>query len=743
MACRHARSLVVAASIIPLCVQAAAAGAQAAPGRHAADPQAASQPEGAAAALQADDIVVTATKRAEDVQNVPLAVTAFGGAQLQALNVRDIGSLGFTIPNVALDDNGTSKGYANFSIRGIGVNSSIPSIDPTVGLFVDGVYQGINAGQLFDNFDLEAIEVLRGPQGVLFGRNVTGGAVLVRTRKPTDTLEVRGRIGTESGPRMVADASISGPLVAGKLTAKLAAYYTYDDGWFRNLYDGSSFGKDRQFIVRPSLRFTPSPSVEFLLRLEHGQAEGDGPASQNHAVYSRSSHDFLVNTRGFYDNRWNQATLETNVGVGFGDGEITNIAAWRRFVGDTLSDLDGVGTTQFDIGTYTKQRQLSEELRYAGTFGRFEPTVGLYYFTQDLTYLEDRTLAGGSVRRAGGGKGTFDTLGAFGAVDWHFTETLTLNLGGRFTYERKKVEIATIRATGTDYVARTITPDFLSRKSWRDFSPKVGLQWKPGSLTQAYAFYAKGFRSGGYNFRNTLLGAAPGPFDSESQNAYEVGVKQKIRGVGSVNLAVFRNIIDDIQREVQVPVVGVGIAQLIQNVGKAQVQGFEGEILLTPFRHLVLSGQFGYTDGKYKSLSVDLNGDGVIDALDFALKLPRQSPWTYGTSATLDMPLPGGVASARLAYNHRDSAFHTDNNLGFYRPIDLIDANLSFTPEGGSLTFSLYGKNLTNETMYGNDAVLPDTPAFGGDGALGPRPLPTFSPLSRGRVYGGEIRFHF
>jgi len=699
---------------------------------------------GGAADALSQEIIVTATKRAEDVQNVPLAVTGFGEAQLKALNFRDVSSLSYSMPNVALDDNGTSKGYANFSIRGVGVNSSIPSIDPTVGLFVDGVYQGINAGQLFDNFDLEAIEVLRGPQGVLFGRNVTGGAVLVRTRKPSDTLEFRGRLGVETGLRMVADAAVSGPLIDGKLTAKLAAYYTYDQGWFRNLLDDSKFGRDRQFIVRPMLRFTPTDSLEMLLRYEHGEANGDGPPTQNHAVYSRNSHDFLVNTRGFYDNNWDSATAEANLNTGFGDGTITNIFGWRRFEGDSLSDLDGTPTVQFDIQTYTDQEQFSDELRYAGTFGPVQVTTGLYYFTQDLTYLEQRTLAGGTVTRNGGGKGRFDTMGAFGAIDWHFTRSLTLNLGLRYTREKKKVRIATIRTGGADLAAHTFVPDFASQDRWTDLSPKIGLQWKPSDATQAYAFYAKGFRSGGYNFRNTLLGAEPGPFDSEGADAYEVGLKQRLFDNRlKLNLAVFQNTIHDIQREVQIPVVGVGIAQLIQNVGTARIRGFEGEASLKVTRQFVIAGQVGYTNGEYRKISVDLNGDGIINALDYALKLPRQSPWTYGGSATLDIPVGDGVASARASYSHRDKAYHTDNNLGFYNAIDTVDLNLSYSPGGSNLTFNVYAKNLTNETMYGNDAVLPDTPTFGGDGAAGPRPLPTFSPLSRGRVIGGEVRFEF
>ena len=158
---------------------------------------------------------------------------------------------------------------------------------------------------------------------------------------------------------------------------------------------------------------------------------------------------------------------------------------------------------------------------------------------------------------------------------------------------------------------------------------------------------------------------------------------------------------------------------------------------------MVLSGQFGYTNGKYTDLLVDLNNDRVINERDFALKLPRQSPWTYGAAVTLDTPIGNGVLSSRASYSHRDRAFHTDNNLGFYEPYDLFDVNFSYTPASQAVTFSLYGKNLINETMNGNDAVLPDIPSFGGDGAAGPRPLPTFSPLARGRVIGAEVRYTF
>lgn len=129
------------------------------------------------------------------------------------------------------------------------------------------------------------------------------------------------------------------------------------------------------------LLIEPFEQLELLPRYEHGEAEGDGPPTQNHALYSRNSHDFLVNERGFYNNNWDSATAEANLDVGFGRGTITNIFGSRQFKGDTLSDLDGVNTTQFNIGTFTDQEQYSNELRYAGTFGKFELTTGLYCFT--------------------------------------------------------------------------------------------------------------------------------------------------------------------------------------------------------------------------------------------------------------------------------------------------------------------------------------------------------------------------
>jgi iron complex outermembrane receptor protein len=696
------------------------------------------------AALQPmDEVVVTATKKgyAENVQDVPLAVTAFGSRQLESLNFKNLTSLSYSIPNVQLENIGTTSATANFSIRGLGINSSIPSIDPTVGVFVDGVYMGINAGILFDNFDLDGIEVLRGPQGVLFGRNVTGGAVLVRTKAPTNTFQMESHVGVETGPNYIADASISGPIIPDVLSAKLAAYHDDDAGWFRNDLNQRRFGGSKQTVVRPALRWTAGTNFDATLRAEHGETSGYGPPAQNHALFSRDSFDFSIDDRGTASSKWTQAFLESNLAVPFGAGKITNIFGWRKYETGSAGDIDATSNFVFHAEFGTRQDQRSEELRYAGTFGPAQLTTGLYYFQQNILYLERRLLAGGLLDLTGGGDGDFSTAGAFAATDWTVTHTLKFNVGLRYTHEHKSARVATVRPGGGSVSDLTIVPDFADSHSWHDVSPRVGFQWTPADSSHIYGYWAKGFRSGGYNFRNTDPGVTPGPFDSEDQSSFELGLKQDLAdGRVRLNVAAFHNKIDRIQREINTPG-ALGVTQIIRNVGDATIQGgeLEGRVRLTS--DLTLGLQAGYTHGKYDSVNFDLNGDGVVNGADAALKLPRLAPWTYGANIAYNMKLGSyGLLASRVSFNHRDASFYTDNNLGLLNKADILDANFTLTPANGVFSFAVYGTNLLDKVTFGGDTILPNSAAFGG----GPgRSRPTFSPLNKGRVIGAEVRVRF
>lgn len=692
-----------------------------------------------------DEIVVTARKRGEEnVQDVPIAVTAYSEKALESLNFRDLASLSYTMPNVALDDIGTMKGVANFSIRGVGINSSIASIDPAVGLFIDGVYMGSNSGIVLDNFDVEGIEVLRGPQGVLFGRNVTGGAVLVRTTTPKDHLEANARVSYETGDHFTYSGKVSGPLIDGTLNAKLAVYHSNDGGWFKNLFDDSQFGKSKQTVVRGALAFTPTQDLKFVLRLEHGESKSDGPAGQSDALFDRNSFDFSVDNRGFVTNNWDQAILQTDLNVGFGDGVITNITAFRQLDGGFSLDGDATPSPGFVGEGVSTQKQWSSELRYAGKFGPLDVTVGGYWFSQTLFSIETRTLLGGLVNTQGGGNGEFSTWGGFASLDYHLTDTFTVNAGVRYTEEKKKADISVIRAGGGSLADATLNYNVPGlHDSWNDISPRIGFQWKPNGATQLYGYWAKGFRSGGINFRNTDAALTPNIFDSEDQSTFEIGLKSDFAGDRiRLNLALFQNKIGGVQREITTPG-PLGFAQLIRNVGDATIKGAEAEARLKLSDNLILSFVGGYLHGKYQSLIFDLNGQGGITPADYALKIPRLAPWTYGATLVWNTDVGTlGSLSTRLGYNHRDGSAFTDDNRGYLNGADMIDANLTFTPMGSGFSLSVYGRNLLDEVTHGGDAQLPDSPIFGGDGT-GPKRPPSFSPLNKGRVIGVSLGYRF
>ena len=471
------------------------------------------------------DIIVTATKKkdVENVQDVPVAITAFNAQSLQALQVRDIQTLTYSAPNVSLDQVGTSRGTANFSIRGLGVNSSIPSIDPTVGVFVDGVYIGVNNGLVFDVFDLGSVEVARGPQGILYGRNTTGGAVLINTGDPTPDLRANFRVfyegpvdsGRGSG-NFAAQAVVSGPLIKDVLNFKIGGYVNNDEGYFKNLFDGSDFGKAQTQIVRGALEFLPSEAIRMVAKVEYFNSEGDGPAGQNHGLYKRDTFDFAIDNPGFYKNRTWFATHKTEIDVG--DGKITNIFGFRDYDASTGGDIDAKPVFVFHSNTLFKQRQYSDEIRYNNRFGALDFTAGGFWFTQDLRYDELRFFPSfiSPLTQIGGGRQDHDVLGLFASGDFDVTDQLTLTAGIRWSKETKDVAVTYIRprancsvvagtcpTSGRNSLIPTENNGFTDKRTWENWSPKLGFQYRFNNDAQVYGNWTRGFRSGGYNFRIT------------------------------------------------------------------------------------------------------------------------------------------------------------------------------------------------------------------------------------------------
>lgn len=705
----------------------------------------------APSALADEEIVVTATKHGQaNPQDLPLALNVFSAADLRTFNVEDLTHLSYAMPNVQLEDIGTARGIANFSIRGVGVNSSIASVDPAVGVFEDGMYVGLNAGTISDLFDMGSVEVLRGPQGTLYGRNVTGGAVLLHSNAPSDVFEAHARLAIESDPNVIGEAAVSGPLIDGLLSGRIAVLASHDAGWFENDRDGSRFGENQTRAGRLSLRWTPSADFEAILRAESGRESGDGPAGQNHALFRRGSFDFAIDNPGYARTTWDQAILEANWRVPFGDGVITSISGWRQVEVPWAADIDSTPVWVFHTRVLNLQDQRSEELRYAGTFGALDLVSGLYYLDQNLTYIDERNFSP-SFRRTGGGQGHFVDWAAFANATWRLTDELSLNGGLRFTREDKDSRISRVRRAGDNLDGAVVVlgegvdggsidnrtlnfSDTPFHQSWDDLSPSLGIQWRPSDDTNLYATWSRAFRGGGANFRTSSLGIAPRAYDPEEQSTFEIGWKQDFER-GHVNLALFDNDISNMQRETNLADPISGVQQVVLNAGDASIYGGEIEARWNVTDRFSVSAQAGYTHGRYDRVTEDLNGDLVVDEADKRQRIPRLAPWSYGFDLFYSAPVAGGDVEARLGYNHRDAAFYNDTNFGRLAAVDFVDANVAYAPLSGGWRLALYGRNLLNEATWGGDTTLPSTAAFGYSG--GERP--TFSPLNKGRVLGLEL----
>ena len=709
-----------------------------------------------------EELVVTARKREETVLDAPLSITALGADQIEARKLRGLTDLAVSMPNVALDDVGTTRGVANFSMRGLGINSSIPSIDPTVGVFVDGVYLGMTFGAALDMFGLESIEVLRGPQGILFGRNVTGGAILVNTRKPGDEFEARVRAaldgGGDGGLNKYLMGSAEGP-VSDSLSLGVTAYYNDDDGWFENKRTGDDFGAFEQTMIRPVVVWKPNEQVELVVRYTYEEISGDGSASQAHtnglgidgapANFDRDSHDFSIDGEGFQDTETHFVTAEINLNVGE-NGVITNIFGYRSYESDLLSDIDAQPVSLFHGAATLESEQVSNELRYNGVFaGRFNLTTGVYYFNNDIDYHERRDLLGlltpdGSpaLRQDGGGEYEVETTGVFAAVDYDLNDSITFSAGVRYTTEEKEASIASlIRNVNSpcNVLDGTCPYDFTDDEEWDSWSPKVGATYHLSDSARIYTHWTRGFRSGGYNLRNTAIDTVnlgPGPFGQETVDNYEIGFKYSF-GQGYLSGALFFNDIEDMQREVNLADPISGVVQVIKNTADAEILGIELDGALNLAENLQATGSAGWLDPEYKKVRFDLNSDGMIDGRDKDLDLPRAAEWTWSLGLMHRLQAGDlGHVNTRVSYSYRDKSFFTDNNLGYIMSQKILDAGLDFHMGNGRWVFSIYGKNLLDEVKHGGDSQLPSR--------LGPIPLGgAYGPLAKGRVIGGEVTFTF
>jgi iron complex outermembrane receptor protein len=705
------------------------------------------------------------------------SASGIGQEDLEARNVTDLASLSYVAPNVSLDPIGTFKGVANFSIRGLGINSSIPSVEPSVGLFFDGVYMGVNAGTVFDLVDVRNVELLRGPQGVAFGHNTTGGAVLVDSADPSRewlghvSLAYEGPVdGGRGGPQATARGVLSGPL-SPSLAMRLAVLHMTDAGYFRNQLTGGDLGKSETTLIRGALTFDASDRLTLTAKAEYIESDGDGAATHNNGQFERDEFDLSINQPGFYFSKNRFAVLRAEYELD--TGVITNIAGWRKYGQRTRNDIDSSPVKLFESDTRTQQEQWSNELYYSADIGSASLTVGSYIFHQNLGYDESRDLTGlGAGFQHGGGTQDQEVYGLYGQIDYDLTSAFTMSAGMRWSHEEKAARITYVRpravcsaisrtcpVTGTNpSVTVRENNGFSDKRDWSHFAPRLAFTYRIAPTTNVYASVTRGVRSGGYNLRITQptafesVTAAIGSyaFDSERIDSFEAGVKWRSSDRSArIDAAFFWMDVNSLQREINVPSASSGLAQSIYNTADARIRGGEIEAEYAITENLRIAANLGYVDAAYTSAFFDINSDGVIDDADLALSLPRAPEWTYGGSIDWSTPIAKGQASlfANIFFQHRSRYAYTDNNWGYNTPSNRLDGGFGINLGNPAIRFTVFGRNLLDELQFGGDTQLPFAGGGESDGTnepFDPNPAAgTFSPAFKGRTVGVEMTMDF
>lgn len=696
-----------------------------------------------------EEVLVTAQKKsdAEAVQDVPIAISAFSGRKIEAMFAVDLTDIGFTAPNVQLSPQGTVPGTANFSIRGWGTTGqSIPSSDPAVGVVQDGVAFGTIYGVMTDVFDLESVEVLRGPQGTLFGRNVSAGAVVVRTTRP-DHEQATGRVQAGAGAYGLREinALYTAPL-NDNWAGKVSVLARDQDGMWDNVALGGQQGARESLVIRPAVSYL-GDGFSFSAIAEYGEMDGDGMSGRNFlcvgvpAIGLSDCDPFAANldpydvaetrqtTRGANSMEWAGLTLESVWDLW--GGSLTAILGYRQFEQSVWGDIDGAPNTirfQFGPGTGFDQDQQSLELRWSGNLNeRWDLTTGVNLFLQDYTYDERRLLIDALDSRASSDIEHL-TAGVFAQADYALSDSWTLTLGGRFSHEEKDAGIGVIgdpngvgncrplvgpNFGGSDVISESspaslsdCRPAFLDEQSWSDFTPKVGLAWTVNDSLMAYASYSRGFRSGGYNVRfsdTTFVtrpdnpGSTPGPYDEEVVDAFEIGFKSDLPdGRGRFNAAVFINEYDGMQLSAN----NQSGVQSIFNAAKATMQGFELEGVFAITDQLTVEASYGYVDAAYDEADFLVRTFGPdTDVGDFLLQMVSEQTWFI--AATYDHDLgDAGSLNWRASYNYADEAAADNFNFLLLDDYGLFDASVTYTSPDENLTVALYGRNLSDEVYF-------------------------------------------
>ena len=710
------------------------------------------------------EVVVTAQKREESMQQVPIAVTALDAAALERTFARDIQAVAQLAPNLIVDPI-LGNGTAAISIRGIQLNDVEKSFDPAVAVYLDGIYLANTTGALLQMFDAQEIEVLRGPQGTLFGRNTIGGLLSIRRAPPTG--ELGGKVQLTYGRFDEFDAFgvLNLPSAFdGRLKTKISAMHQGGGGYFKNVSNSPLNGKregDTDFNgFSSSTTFAATDKLDFGLILDYfddntptrpvtsvagprevfcGLLAANCGAPAGDTAYHSSSHTVIAQPASLrtlaatFNIKWQLTDAQRLVSV-FGYRDIDEKAT-QEFDGASVLPA---ATPVFYTRRPQKSNQISEELRLESDWSKStRSTLGLYYFDGSYRLKQD-TYVFGAFNNSPYFKQKTTSYAGFGQVDWDVVQDWTLSLGGRYSHESKDA-CGSVTSAANPFLSfgscnlggyqgsyvdpatgKTVVNN--GKASFSKFTPRAGLTYHIDHDKMVYLTYSEGFRSGGFNGRST--GAQTlGPYNPESVKSLELGSKsQWLDNRLRLNIAVFHTKYNDKQEDVvfQDPANAGSTVTLVQNAASATLQGAEIELTFVPVRGFTAGLNVGILDAKYDSWKVTdpSNPTGPkVDKTNF--KLRRAPNFTVGVNLQYEQPLANGHALVYgTNYSYKDSYYINGSTLSPYDagnptggPVGGFNGNPGKISAFGDLDatlaydaekwkVTLWGKNLTNERHF-------------------------------------------
>lgn len=670
----------------------------------AAAAQSASPAEaGANDADASGDIIVTAQRREERLQDIPASISAFSSDALETAGITNTQELTKITPGL----NFSRGSYApQATIRGIGLRGVNTGDESVVPIFIDGVYQPFLLGGFIELNNLERVEVLKGPQGALLGRNATGGAINLVTTTPSNEFKAKASIGYGRFDLVEARGYISGGI--GPVSADLGVIYYDDNGYMRNILTGRRTGNRDGFSLRSKLRFEISDATEATLTYFHTEAFSAGNANapvDGNTIGRRPGVGGVYSDRP-YEITSNLAFLETNQdGLALtltirGDAfDAHSIVSYQDNRGRAPADSDGTSALAagFDNFYVSKSLYVENYLTSNGN-GPVKWLGGMVYYNDLSSFDPLQAFSNGNLAQRAFSRQWTDSYALYGQASYDFTDALTLTLSGRYTIEDKKAEF--------DLLIPVNRPGRRYADSFSRFTPTATLNYQISPDALVYLRYAQAFKSGLFNSSTV----SPTAVDPENVKSYEVGIKSDPLSWLRVNLSGYYTDYKDIQVTSRDPVTGV---TLLQNAASARIYGLEGDITLRPARGLNLRAGFSWLKATYRDFDNAVVTIPAVDGLGRPIggnssvvrdvsgrdliKMPRVMANMGGDYS---FGFAGGSLTLAANVNYQGEQYWDALNRLREAPVWLADASIAWQPDSEAFRLTLWGKNLFDETYY-------------------------------------------